>query len=124
MTKEQFEEKLPIVLEALKKCIDNELGNNYDYNFNSYFDLISGSSDLQTLELFLSYGEAIDEVENNLNSITDNANVILDALKDYSLGGYKFTEEDDGFELDETPFTDNEEMQEFIEYLTNKINAV
>ena len=127
MKKEQFEEKLPIVLEALKAGIDNELGNYYDYNFNSYEDLVNNEPDWQTFELFQSYAKSISEVEDDSNNLgyhsnygkKRNADVIIDAIDDYSKGGYKFTEEDDGIEFDETPFINKEELKEFCEYLKN-----
>jgi len=128
MTKEQFEEKLPIVLDALKEAIDNEIGNYYDFNFNSYEDLAWKEPDLQTFEIFQSYAKSIIEVEDDFNHLGykseygegSNANVIRQAINDYSSGGYKFTEEDDDYvEFTETPFANNQELKEFIDYLKN-----
>lgn len=124
MTKEQFNEKLPLVLEALKEAITNEIGNNYDFNFNDYADLAEKEFDYQTFEIFKRYALAISLIEEDAVGPTDKQyemSVIANAIGDYNSGGYRWTEEDDedDFQFDETPFETNDEMNEFIEILEN-----
>ena len=116
MTKEQFDEKLPVVLEALKEAITNEIGNYYDFNFNDYDDLVEKEFDYQTFEIFKEYARAISLLENNFYQPEDKSDLyqtIAKAMGDYSQG-YKWTEDGEGFQFDETPFTSDEEMNEFI----------
>ena len=123
MTKEKFDEKLPVVLEALKEAITNEIGNYYDFNFNDYDDLVEKEFDYQTFEIFKEYARAISLLENDFYQPEDKSDLyqtIATAMGDYSQG-YKWTEEDDedDFQFDETPFETNDEMNEFIEILKN-----
>lgn len=129
MGKELFETKLPMVLEALKQSIDNEAGNNYDFNFNSYDDFIDKMFDDKAFECFKNYAEAIERVEFLFQEdmlYTDKRcsnyfSTLADALEDYGKGGYRLCETDDEDEIDfdETPFTNRDEMFEFIDYLRN-----
>ena len=116
MTQEQFNEKLPVVLEALKEAITNEIGNYYDFNFNDYDDLVEKEFDYQTFEIFKDYARAISLLENNFYQPEDKSDLyhtIATAMGDYSQG-YKWTEDGEGFQFDETPFTSDEEMNDFI----------
>lgn len=118
MKQEQFNEKLPLVLEALKEAITNEIGNYYDFNFNDYDDLVEKEFDYQTFEIFKEYARAIILLENDFYQPEDKSDLyqtIATAMGDYSQG-YKWTEEcdEDDFQFDETPFTSDEEMKEFI----------
>lgn len=120
MNNREFFEKLPIVLDALKEAITNEIGNYNDFNFNSYEDLIEKEFRPDTLEIFKGYAEAINSVEENYGNLQSEAKTIQTAMGDYSQG-YAWTEEDseDDFQFDETPFINSEEKKEFIEYLEN-----
>lgn len=116
MRQEQFNEKLPVVLEALKEAITNEIGNYYDFNFNDYDDLVEKEFDYQTFEIFKEYARAISLLENDFYQPEDKKDLyqtIANAMGDYSQG-YKWTEDGEGFQFDETPFTSDEEMNDFI----------
>lgn len=122
MRKEQFDEKLPLVLEALQEAITNEIGY-YDFNFNDYDDLVEKEFRPDILDIFMEYARAISLLENDFYQPEDKSNLfqtIATAMGDYSQG-YKWTEEDDedDFQFDETPFETNDEMNEFIEILKN-----
>lgn len=127
MTQEQFNEKLPVVLEALQEAITNEIGNYYDFNFNDYDDLVEKEFDYQTFEIFKEYARAISLLENEFYQPEDKSDLyhtIAVAMGDYTQG-YKWTKEDyeDDFQFGEnfgeTPFTSDEEMNEFIGMLEN-----
>jgi hypothetical protein len=116
MRREQFDEKLPLVLEALKEAITNEIGNFYDFNFNDYADLVEKEFDYQTFEIFKDYARAISLLENDFYQPEDKSDLyhtIAVAMGDYTQG-YKWTEDGEGFQFDETPFKTNDEMIEFI----------
>ena len=122
MRKEQFDEKLPLVLEALKEAITNEIGY-YDFNFNDYDDLVEKEFRPDILDIFMEYARAISLLENDFYQPEDESDLyqtIAKAMGDYSQG-YKWTEDgdEDDFQFDETPFETNDEMNEFIEILKN-----
>jgi hypothetical protein len=123
MTQEQFNEKLPVVLEALKEAITNEIGNFYDFNFNDYDDLVEKEFRPDILDIFMEYARAISLLENDFYQPEDKSGLyqtIATAMGDYDQG-YAWTEEDDenDFQFDETPFKTNDEMNEFIGMLEN-----
>lgn len=118
MTKEQFDEKLPLVLEALKEAITNEIGY-YDFNFNDYDDLVEKEFRPDILDIFMEYARAISLLENDFYQPEDESDLyqtIATAMGDYTQG-YKWTEDGEGFQFGETPFTSDKEMNEFIEML-------
>lgn len=133
MDKVTFEKKLPLVLETIKVCVDNEMSNNYDFNFNSYKDLEEKEFDYDAFECFSKYVEAVSYIENNpieyFSSFESRykgwLNDIMKALKDFSSGGYRLAESDDEdwITADEIPFTTREEMKEFIKYIEDIQNS-
>lgn len=120
MRREQFDEKFPLVLEALKEAITNEIGY-YDFNFNDYDDLVEKEFRPDILDIFMEYARAISLLENNFYQPEDKSDLyqtIATAMGDYDQG-YAWTEEDDedDFQFDETPFKTNDEMIEFMKML-------
>ena len=117
MKKSVFKEKLPIVLEALKEGINNEIENYYDFNFNSYDDLVDKEFDEQIINIFKRYVEAIELISMG-KGVSFHYKTIINALDDYGNGGYHFCEDDDeGYKFEETPFANKQEMDDFIRYL-------
>lgn len=125
MEKKEFQEKLPIVLDCLKEAITNEIGNYYDFNFNSYEDLVEKEFRHDILNIFMGYAEAINNVEENFEKLPKCGKTIIDAMEDYGQG-YAWTEDDseDDFQFEETPFENDKQLNEFMNYINEQLSLL